>query len=212
MAIEPAKTNNNEKDVDCFFCIKNQSIKQKEKKHKYKFPKEPDGSWVLSCPKIYKGDFSDKFLAKFSGGKVESTAILSPTDEVFLEVGKDIIKNSRTTLREFSSSMITISSAAIATYIALVGLFLSKTVVLEWYQYLVVALPAFFFLSSIVIFVQAFYPRRGVICPANISEVKKRHNEVVSDRQLYVTMGMYSFIVGTSLAISIILMISRARG
>lgn len=197
-------------EVECVFCNKDPKKKSEDKIHTYRL--EPrGGSWVVSCPERYKGDCSDKFLVTFDGG-IKKTKLLNPTDEVFLEIGKDIVKNSRSTLREFSSAMITVSSGAIATYIALVGLFLSKTVVLQIIQYIIMAIPAFLFLVSIIIFVQAYYPRRRVIDPAHISDVKQRHNEVVNERQWYVTIGMYSFIAATGLAVSIIVMIIGVRG
>jgi hypothetical protein len=137
---------------------------------------------------------------------------LSHKDDAFSEVGKDILKNSRTTLREFSNYMTSISSGAIATYILIVGLLIPKNTILYSDYYVIIIIPAIIYLICIVIFNLAYYPRGSRLNLNSIDSIEITHKKIIRDRHKYITAGMYLFLISTGIAISILLNMAQLRG
>jgi hypothetical protein len=118
---------------------------------------------------------------------------LTPRDEAFLEIGKEMLKNSRITIRDFSSSMITISSGAIGVYVALVAFLLPKNAALNPQQSIVIGIPAVLFLISIISFISAYFPSGVGLNLNDVSSISKRHHDHVDERFDYVQWGIWVF-------------------
>lgn len=130
--------------------------------------------------------------------------LLTTTDAIFAEIGKDITKNSRTIPRDFCSSMISISSGAIGTYIALITLAYPKALAMNAYQSLMISVPAFILLLSLVVFVLGLFPSVENMDPENIQTIIKKHESNAKERMKIISYGLILFIAGISFAIAII--------
>ncbi len=114
-------------------------------------------------------------------------------DEAYLGVGNDILKNSRTTLREFSTFMTTLSSGAIATYFALIAFVIPKDISFSPKQSAVLAIPAVLFLICIAIFLSAYFPSAGTMNLNSVSSIMEKHKAQLGSRYISIIWGIAFF-------------------
>lgn len=177
--------------VKCPLCEKNHYLDLDDKARKR----------IIKCPEKDK-----QFKAEITKDEISRGDILSYEDEVFYEIGKEILKNSRTTLREFCSWMASLSSGAIGTYTALVAFVLPKDTFLIQDELLFLLLPPILFLASLITFMVGYLPSAT---PLNI-EIKKsieeKHTENIRERMISIFIGGLFFITGMISAVTIIIL------
>jgi hypothetical protein len=167
-------------------------------RHQYDYEKLIEGEWQLfECPdknSIYKANRMD-------GEDVFSC--LQNEDRAYMEAGKDILKNSRTSLREFSTFMTTLSSGAIATYFLLVAFVIPKDISLNSEQSIVSAIPAFLFLICIGFFISSIFPSTGKMNLNSITSIAVTHQTTIRERYFCIICGIAIFAAAIASVITI---------
>jgi len=138
--------------------------------------------------------------------KLKSVEPLSPHNEAIYEVGKDMLKNSITTMRDFCNFMITISIGAIPIYLGLLEYILPENVGLPVSKLVLSFIPPFLFLVSALIFILGYFPQVDYFSLDIIEEVKKAHETTILKRKKFINCGVIIFLTGTVFAILSLLM------
>ena len=136
--------------------------------------------------------------------KIESAEPLSPHNEALYETGKEMLKSSITTSRDFCQFMITLSTGAIPTYLALLKFVLPEKVVLSVVSLVLSIIPPFVFLVSAIIFVFGYLPTTSRFSLDLIEEIKKTYEETIIRRKRIINIGLIVFLVGSISAILVI--------
>lgn len=133
--------------------------------------------------------------------KLESVEPLSPHNEALYESGKDMLKSSISTAREFCKFMITISTGAIPIYLGLLEFVLPEEVVLPITRLTLSVIPPFLFLASAIIFILGYFPKSHRFSLDIIEEVRRAYEETILKRNKFINFGLVVFSVGTISAI-----------
>jgi len=138
--------------------------------------------------------------------KLVSVEPLSPHNEALYEAGKDMLKSSISTARDFCKFMITISTGAIPTYLALLKFVLPEEVVLPVIKLVLSVIPPFFFLISAMIFVFGYFPITHRFSLDIIEEIQGAYEETIAKRNKFIKYGFTVFLTGSISAILSIVM------
>jgi len=133
--------------------------------------------------------------------EIESIEPLSPHNEALYETGKDMLKSSISTARDFCKFMITISTGAIPIYLGLLKLVLPPNITLPRTDLLLSIFPAFFFLISALVFIFGYFPQVDYFSLDIIDEIRQAYEKTVAKRRKLSILGTSFFVVGTILAI-----------
>jgi len=136
--------------------------------------------------------------------EIESAEPLSPHNEALYETGKEMLKSSITTARDFCQFMITLSTGAIPTYLVLLKFVLPEKVVLSVVSLVLSIIPPFVFLVSAIIFVFGYLPTTSRFSLDLIEEIKKTYEETIIRRKRIINIGLIVFLVGSISAILVI--------
>jgi MFS family permease len=131
-----------------------------------------------------------------------SVGPLSPHNEALYETGKEIMKNSLSTGRDFCSSMITISSGAIPVYLGLLGFVLPENFEMTLSELVLSVVPPFVFLVSALVFVFGYLPKVGRFSLNVVEEIEQAYESVLKRRKNLIMLGVALFSVGSILAIA----------
>lgn len=133
--------------------------------------------------------------------EIESVGPLSPHNEALYETGKEMLKSSISTARDFCKFMITISTGAIPIYLGLLKLVLPENITLSLTELLLSTIPPFFFLISAIVFTLGYFPQVDYFSLAIIDEIKRAYEKTVIKRRKFTIGGTALFVIGTMLAI-----------
>jgi len=133
--------------------------------------------------------------------EVELAEPLSPHNEALYEASKEMLKSSMTTGRDFCQFMITVSTGAIPTYLALLKFVLPEKVVLPVVGLILSVIPPFVFLVSAMIFVFGYLPTTSRFSLDIIEEIKGVYEETIMRRKRIINIGLSVFLVGSISAI-----------
>ena len=152
---------------------------------------------IYSCP--------HKSLRFKAEDRSKAGELLSFEDELAIAYGIDISKGGNKLQLDFCSFMTTLSSGAIATWIALIGLMLPKNIILNPLQAIFFALPALLFLICVVLFVLAYLPSPADPEIDVLEDLKNDYATIINERSKYIYLGLTTFIIAIFLAILIII-------
>ena len=124
--------------------------------------------------------------------EVELAEPLSPHNEVLYEASKEMLKSSMTTGRDFCQFMITVSTGAIPTYLALLKFVLPEKVVLPVVGLILSVIPPFVF---------GYLPTTSRFSLDIIEEIKGVYEETIMRRKRIINIGLSVFLVGSISAI-----------
>jgi len=134
-----------------------------------------------------------------------SAAPLSVQEEAIFEAGQRMMAESNDVSKDFAKQMITVSSAAIPVYLALlqaIGLsHRSRTAIL------LVSLPSLALLLSILLFVVALLPRTRLVSLEVISEIRDVRDKIIRARYRWLLIGLAVFSVAVLSAIASMLVL-----
>lgn len=139
--------------------------------------------------------------------KVESINPLSPHNEALYELGKEMLKSSITTARDFCKFMITICTGLIPIYLGLLKLVSPKNTTLPLTKLILFIIPPLFFLISVIVFILGYFPQTNYFSLDIIEEIKVTYEETVRKRRNFIIGGTVLFGGGTILAIIVILIL-----
>jgi len=132
---------------------------------------------------------------------IESTEPLSPQNEVFYEIGRQIMLDSINTSRSFSKYMIALSSGSIPTYLGLFNFTLKDLASLSSIILIISVIPPFTFLLSIVIFLLGYLPIGDRFSIEVIDEIKTSYESIMKRRTCLIKLGVTTFLLGIFLSI-----------
>ena len=138
--------------------------------------------------------------------KLESVEPLSPHNEALYEAGKDVLKSSISTARDFCKFMITMSTGAIPTYLALLEFVLPEEIVLPVDRLVLSVIPPFIFLISAVIFTLGYLPATHHFSLDIVEEIRTMYQGMIVRRKKFIKYGIVVFLVGSISAIVSIIM------
>lgn len=133
--------------------------------------------------------------------KLESVEPLSPHNEALYETGKDMLKSSISTARDFCKFMITVSIGAIPIYLGLLGFVLPEKVVLPASKLFLSVIPPFLFLISSIIFIIGYFPQVDYFSLDIIEEIKDAYEKTIQRRRKFINWGIIVFLAGSTVAI-----------
>jgi len=133
--------------------------------------------------------------------KLISVEPLSPHNEALYETGKDMLKSSINTARDFCKFMITVSTGAIPIYLGLLGFVLPEKVVLPASKLFLSAIPPFLFLISSIIFIIGYFPQVDYFSLNIIEEIKDAYEKTIQRRRKFINWGIIVFLAGSIFAI-----------
>lgn len=174
--------------------------------HKFEInkPKKENEIIILNCP--IKNARFETIISKWPDPSqvkdpIEITYAITPVGEALFETGKKIFGDSRSSLRDFSQFMTSISSAAIATYTGLIAFELPENVTFGTTQKIFLAAPALVLIFCIVLFVFIFQPKVGSLQLDALEDIMEKHQKIMNLRSNQIQMGMYLFIAAITFAI-----------
>ena len=126
---------------------------------------------------------------------------LSPHNRALYETGKDMMKNSISTSRDFCKFMITLSTGAIPIYFGLLKFVLPEDLTFTLNQKLLLSLSPFVFLISELIFILGYFPKVDSLSLDIIEEIMKSYEQTLSERRKYTNVGIILFFFGNLLSI-----------
>ncbi|MDN5346232.1 MAG: hypothetical protein PWQ73_745 [Petrotoga sp.] len=132
--------------------------------------------------------------------ELNSVSVLSPHNEALYETGKEMLKGSLNTTRDFCKFMITVSMGAIPTYLALLEFVLDENITLPINE-LMSIVPPFFFLISAIIFIFGYFPQVDYFSLDIVEEIKQAYEKTVAKRKKLTNWGIFLFLVGSVFAI-----------
>ena len=135
---------------------------------------------------------------------IESLGPLSPHDEALFEAGKEMLKTSINTSRDFCKYMITISTGAIPIYLGLLNLVLPDFSKFGFNQILLF-IPPFIFLLCEIIFILGYFPQVDYFSLDIIEELKNSYETTITKRKMYTNVGIGVFLLGNILSIMAII-------
>ncbi len=141
---------------------------------------------------------------KPSGIEVGQGEPVSPHNEALYETGKEMMKSSVSTSREFCQTMISVSSGAIAIYSALLAFGVPKDTSFSTVSLLIALIPSFLFLISTIIFVLGCLPTVSVVSLDITEEIKQAYENTLRSRRKIMIAGTILFVVALILAILIV--------
>jgi len=133
--------------------------------------------------------------------EIESVRPLSPHNEALYEVGKEMLKSSIRTARDFCKFMITVCTGSIPTYLGLLKLVLPTKASLSQAELIISYAPPFLFLVSAVVFIFGYFPQSDYFSLDIIDEIKIAYEETVKKRRIFIILGTNFFSIGTFFAI-----------
>jgi len=133
--------------------------------------------------------------------EIESVGPLSPHNEALYETGKEMLKSSISTARDFCKFMITVSTGAIPIYLGLLKLVLPENTMLSLTELLLSTIPPFFFLIGAIVFTLGYFPQVDYFSLDIIDEIKRAYEKTVIKRRKFTICGTALFVIGTILAI-----------
>jgi hypothetical protein len=133
--------------------------------------------------------------------EIESGEPLSPHNRALYETGKEMLKSSITTGSDFCKFMVTLSTGAIPTYLALLKFVLPEKIVLTSAGLSLLIISPFIFLISSVIFVFGYQPTTSICSLDLIDEIKRVYEKTINRRRRIIIVGFILFLAGTVSAI-----------
>ena len=133
--------------------------------------------------------------------ELNSISVLSPHNEAFYETGKEMLKSSLNTARDFCKFMINVSMGAIPIYLGLLKFVLPENITLPINKLILSAIPPSFFLVSAIIFIFGYFPQVDYFSLEIIEEIKKAYEKTITRRKTLTNWGIFFFLVGSVLAI-----------
>jgi hypothetical protein len=130
-----------------------------------------------------------------------SVSALSPHNEALYETGKEMLKSSISTARDFCKFMITVSTGAIPIYLGLLKFVLPQNVTLSVSKIVLSIIPSFIFLISAIVFILGYFPQVGHFSLDIINEIKQAYENTTIRRKKFTNWGVVLFLTGTILAI-----------
>jgi hypothetical protein len=142
--------------------------------------------------------------------EMESVGPLSPHNEALYETGKEMLKGSISTGRDFCKFMITVSTGAIPIYLGLLKFVLPENITLSLSKLFLSVVPPFFFLISAIVFILGYFPQVDYFSLDIINQIKQAYEKTVIKRKKFINFGIILFLIGTVFAImSIVIHIIR---
>lgn len=135
----------------------------------------------------------------------ESVELLSPQNEIIFEIGKEMLKSSINTAREFCKFMITVCLGAIPIYLGLLNFVLSENVILSTNNLIMFVIPLFFYFLSAIIFILGYFPQVDYFSVDIIDEIKNVYDKTVAKRKKIIKMGIVAFFAGNFFAVFFIM-------
>jgi hypothetical protein len=134
--------------------------------------------------------------------KVSDVQPLTPHDAGLYEAGKKILVDSVDVGREFCKSMITVSTGAIATYLALIGLAVGKDYRPSVLAGLFLLAAPACFLASAGVFAFGYFPAKATLSLDMPGEIEAARSAIVSRRYTCGLIGFILFAVGVVIAVA----------
>lgn len=136
-----------------------------------------------------------------SKSEIESVGPLSPHNEALYEAGKDMLKSSVSTARDFCKFMITVSTSAIPIYLGLLKFVLPENITLTVSKLVLSVIPPFFFLISAIVFVLGYFPQVDYFSLDIVNEIKQAYEKTLEKRRKFINCGIALFMIGSILGI-----------
>lgn len=133
--------------------------------------------------------------------EIESVGPLSPHNEALYEAGKEMLRSSVSTARDFCKFMVTVSTGAIPIYLALLKFVLPENITLPQTKSILSFIPPFLFLVSAFVFILGYFPQTHYFSLDIIDEVREAYERTVRRRGIFIICGTILFLVGSILAI-----------
>lgn len=146
-----------------------------------------------------------KKIVASSKVKIVSVDPLSPHNEALYETGKEMLKDSVSTARDFCKFMITVSTGSIPIYLGLLKFVLPENAVLSSNEIILSILPPFFFLISSILFIFGYFPQIDYLSLDIVDEIKQMYEKTLKKRKIFTNWGIAFYLIGCILAILSIL-------
>lgn len=137
--------------------------------------------------------------------EIESIGPLSPQNEVIYEMGKEILKNSLNTARDFCKFMITTTIGAIPIYLGLLKFVLSENNILSGIMLILTVIPLLLFFLSTILFNCGYLPKASRLYLDNINDIEQAYDKIIKIRKIFIFSGTTCFFIGVIVAIISIL-------
>lgn len=141
-----------------------------------------------------------------SKARLDSCDPISPHNEALYEAGKEVLKYSISTSRDFCKHMITVSMGAIPIYLGLLKVVSGDLTNLTLPSALLISLPPGIFLFSAIIFIFGYLPKYDEISLDIVEDIKRSIDTAIVRRRKLITIGVLSFIIACSLAIILVIL------
>ena len=129
---------------------------------------------------------------------------LTPHDEALLEAGKDILKESVSTGRDFCKSMIGIATGAIPIYLGLLELVWPTDGVTLKAEVIAIC-PPLLSLIAMIIFSIGYFPRSSMISLDILEEIQDSITSSINHRLILARWGFGIFLTSLLIGASVIL-------
>ncbi|WP_286817744.1 hypothetical protein [Desulfobacter sp. UBA2225] len=136
--------------------------------------------------------------------KVEDAQPLTPHTNAIVEAGKRLLIESVETGREFCKSMISITLAAIPTYIGLLKLFILKDHLLSVIAGSFWFVPVVLFVFSATSFVAGYLPTKSIVSIELPDEIEVAMKRAINRRYWFGVSGFVLMCIGIGTGVGVI--------